>query len=102
MCEPRPNGFAANRCLYGLLFAIVSSLHSWLIVGIAGAEDVAERGGFYYAANAAGRLCGTLGSGLLYGLEADGRLGLIGCLAVAAGATAAAAGFSAWVCRTVR
>ncbi|MBK8099618.1 MAG: organoarsenical effux MFS transporter ArsJ [Planctomycetes bacterium] len=89
-------------CIYGLLFAVVSSLHSWLIVGIAGAEDVAERVGFYYAANAAGRLCGTLGSGVLYGLEADGRTGLIGCLAVAAGATMLAAGLCAPVVRTVR
>lgn len=89
-------------CIYGLLFAIVSSLHSWLIVGIAGAEDVAERVGFYYAANAAGRLGGTFASGWLYGLDADGRSGLTGCLVVATSATALAAGLGAAVLRTVR
>ena len=43
-----------------------SSLHSYLILAYAGSEKAAEDVGFYYAANAAGRLMGILLSGLLY------------------------------------
>lgn len=52
--------------LFGAVFAVNSSVHSYLIVAYAGSEKVAEDVGFYYAANAAGRLAGTLLSGLLY------------------------------------
>jgi predicted MFS family arabinose efflux permease len=52
--------------LFGLLFAVNSSLHSYLILAYAGSEKAAEDVGFYYAANATGRLLGTLLSGLLY------------------------------------
>jgi hypothetical protein len=52
--------------LFGVAFAVNSSVHSYLIVAYAGSEKVAEDVGFYYAANAAGRLAGTLLSGLLY------------------------------------
>jgi hypothetical protein len=63
---------------------VVSSLHSGLVVAIAGADDVAERVGFYYAANSLGRLGGTLASGWLYGLAAQPAAGLQSCLATAA------------------
>ena len=43
-----------------------SSLHSYLILAYAGSEKAAEDVGFYYAANAAGRLFGILLSGALY------------------------------------
>ena len=59
--------------VFGALFAINSSLHSYLIVSYAGADGVSLDVGFYYMANALGRLLGTLLSGLvfqLYGLEA--------------------------------
>ncbi len=59
--------------VYGILFAINSSLHSYLIVAYAQRNGVSLDLGFYYMANAAGRLSGTLLSGLLYqwqGLEA--------------------------------
>lgn len=52
--------------LFGVAFAINSSVHSYLIIAYAGSEKVAEDVGFYYAANATGRLVGTLLSGLLY------------------------------------
>ncbi len=52
--------------LFGLAFAINSSVHSYLILAFAGSEKAAEDVGFYYAANALGRFMGTLLSGLLY------------------------------------
>jgi hypothetical protein len=52
--------------LFGLPFAVNSSLHSYLILAYAGSEKAAEDVGFYYAANATGRLVGILLSGALY------------------------------------
>ncbi|MBQ1783760.1 MAG: organoarsenical effux MFS transporter ArsJ [Gammaproteobacteria bacterium] len=52
--------------LFGAVFAINSSLHSYLIVSLARADGVSLDVGFYYMANAAGRLLGTLLSGYLY------------------------------------
>jgi len=51
--------------VFGFAFAVISSLHSYLILAYAGSEKAAEDVGFYYAANAAGRLMGILLSGLL-------------------------------------
>ena len=51
--------------VFGFAFAVISSLHSYLILAYAGSEKAAEDVGFYYAANAAGRLVGILLSGLL-------------------------------------
>ncbi|MEE2000959.1 organoarsenical effux MFS transporter ArsJ [Alkalimonas sp. MEB108] len=59
--------------LFGAVFAINSSLHSYLIVSYAGRDGVSLDVGFYYMANAMGRLIGTVLSGWLYlhaGLEA--------------------------------
>lgn len=58
---------------FGALFAINSSLHSYLIVHYASADGVSLDVGFYYMANAMGRLLGTLLSGWVfqaYGLPA--------------------------------
>ena len=52
--------------IFGFAFAVNSSVHSYLILAYAGSEKAAEDVGFYYAANAFGRLLGTLLSGLLY------------------------------------
>ncbi|MEN9314649.1 MAG: hypothetical protein RIS35_1042, partial [Pseudomonadota bacterium] len=52
--------------LFGVAFAVNSSVHSYLVLAYAGSEKAAEDVGFYYAANAAGRFLGTLMSGLLY------------------------------------
>ncbi|KLN59913.1 MFS transporter permease [Kiloniella spongiae] len=59
--------------VFGFVFAINSSLHSYLIVACSDADKVALNVGFYYMANAIGRLMGTLLSGLIFqyaGLEA--------------------------------
>jgi predicted MFS family arabinose efflux permease len=52
--------------IFGIVFAVNSSVHSYLILAYAGSEKAAEDVGFYYAANALGRFGGTLFSGLLY------------------------------------
>ena len=65
----------AGLALFGLPFAVNSSLHSYLILAYAGSEKAAEDVGFYYAANAAGRLLGIVLSGMLYQLA-----GIAGCL----------------------
>ncbi len=56
-----------------MVFAVNSAVHSYLILSFAQSEKVAMNVGFYYMANAGGRLAGTVLSGLLYqwqGLEA--------------------------------
>ncbi|MDR5864588.1 organoarsenical effux MFS transporter ArsJ [Halomonas campisalis] len=52
--------------LFGAIFAVNSSLHSFLIVRMARSDGVSLDVGFYYMANAMGRLIGTLLSGWLY------------------------------------
>lgn len=52
--------------LFGVLFAVNSSLHSFLIVSYAGEDGVSLDVGFYYMANAMGRLIGTVLSGWLF------------------------------------
>lgn len=59
--------------LFGIVFALNSSIHSFLIVAYSDRDRVSLDVGFYYMANAAGRFIGTLMSGLifqLYGLAA--------------------------------
>ena len=56
----------AGLGLFGVAFAVNSSVHSYLVLAYAGSEKAAEDVGFYYAANALGRFTGTLLSGLLY------------------------------------
>ena len=52
--------------LFGVLFAVNSSLHSYLIVSYAKEDGVSLDVGFYYMSNALGRLLGTLLSGWVY------------------------------------
>ncbi len=52
--------------LFGAVFAVNSALHSYLIVRLAGRDGVSLDVGFYYMANAIGRLLGTLLSGAVY------------------------------------
>ena len=56
----------AGLVVFGVVFAMNSSLHSFLVLAYADDDDVALDVGFYYSANAAGRLVGTLLSGVLY------------------------------------
>ncbi|MDB4544510.1 MFS transporter, partial [Akkermansiaceae bacterium] len=52
--------------IYGVVFAINSALHSYLILAFTDDDQVSLNVGFYYMANACGRLLGTLASGLSY------------------------------------
>jgi predicted MFS family arabinose efflux permease len=61
--------------LFGIAFAINSALHSYLILAYSDAEQVSMNVGFYYMANAGGRLTGTVLSGWVYLQH-----GLEGCL----------------------
>ena len=70
-------------CAFGAVFAVTSSLHSWLVLAIARGDDVVERVGFYYAANSAGRLLGTVLSGALFALGTGAEAGLLACLLAA-------------------
>lgn len=59
--------------IFGAVFALNSAVHSYLIVSYADADGTSKDVGFYYMANAAGRLVGTLLSGYVYqaaGMEA--------------------------------
>ncbi|EDM70080.1 hypothetical protein RAZWK3B_07524 [Roseobacter sp. AzwK-3b] len=80
----------AGLLVFGGLFAVNSALHSYLILAFTRDERVTMDVGFYYMANAAGRLIGTVLSGLTYQVG-----GLALCLATAAvmvGLSALAAG----------
>ena len=52
--------------VFGIIFAVNSSLHSFLILSFTNTDRVTMDVGFYYMANAAGRLMGTILSGLTY------------------------------------
>jgi hypothetical protein len=73
---------------FGVVFAVNSSLHSYLILAFTTAERVTMDVGFYYMSNATGRLLGTLLSGVSYQIG-----GLPLCLAAAAAMAAAS-----WLC----
>ena len=61
-----PGAIAGGLVVFGVVFALNSSLHSFLVLAFADDDQVALDVGFYYSANAAGRLVGTLLSGALY------------------------------------
>lgn len=69
---PLPFTVLGGLMLFGALFAVNSSLHSYLIVSYAKEDGVSLDVGFYYMANAAGRLLGTLLSGWLFQLSGLG------------------------------
>ena len=75
--------------LFGIVFAINSAVHSYLILAYSDFEKVSMNVGFYYMANAGGRLTGTVLSGLVYQTH-----GLEGCLWWSAGFVLAAAALS--------
>ena len=72
--------------LFGVVFAINSAVHSYLILAYSDRDKVSMNVGFYYMANAGGRLAGTLLSGWAYQTQ-----GLEGCLWWSAGFVLAAA-----------
>ena len=63
---PATTGLLPGLFIFGAVFAVNSSLHSYLIVHYADREAAVVDVGFYYMANAAGRLAGTVLSGWLY------------------------------------
>lgn len=65
----------AGLIAFGIVFAINSAVHSYLIVAWSEHDKVSMNVGFYYMANAGGRLTGTVLSGWVYQTQ-----GLIGCL----------------------
>lgn len=65
--------------VFGALFAVNSSLHSYLIVSYADEDGVSMDVGFYYMANAMGRLIGTVLSGWVFQIY-----GIVACLWVSA------------------
>lgn len=71
--------------VFGVVFAINSAVHSYLILAYTDQDKVALNVGFYYMANALGRLIGTVLSGVLYQI---GGLGV--CLLTAGGMVAVA------------
>ncbi|MEX5515532.1 organoarsenical effux MFS transporter ArsJ [Pseudophaeobacter sp. 1A09344] len=75
---------------FGALFAVNSSLHSYLILAFTKAERVTMDVGFYYMANAGGRLTGTLLSGLTY--QVGGLALVLGTAALMVALSALAAG----------
>jgi MFS family permease len=72
--------------LFGIVFALNSAVHSFLILAYTDRDKVALNVGIYYMANAGGRLAGTILSGWLYqlGITRGDAGGLIACLAASA------------------
>ncbi len=66
--------------IFGFVFAMNSSTHSYMILAYSDNEKVSLNVGFYYMANAAGRLIGTLLSGLLFMIGRNASVGLQYCL----------------------
>ncbi|MUK68210.1 organoarsenical effux MFS transporter ArsJ [Aliivibrio fischeri] len=66
--------------IFGGIFAVNSSLHSYLIVSYAKGDGVSMDVGFYYMANAMGRLVGTILSGWVFQMA-----GFAACLWVSFG-----------------
>jgi predicted MFS family arabinose efflux permease len=79
----------AGLALFGIVFAVNSAVHSYLILAYTESDQVALNVGFYYMANAMGRLIGTLLSGVVFQLA-----GLTGCLWVSAAFVLTAGGIS--------
>ncbi|NBU64095.1 MAG: MFS transporter [Chloroflexia bacterium] len=72
-------GILAAVCVFSLLFALNSAVHSYLIAAYAARDAISLNIGFYYSANALGRLVGTLLSGWCYV-----QWGIVGSMLVAA------------------
>ena len=79
MEQPAQPVLVIGLAVFGVLFAVNSSLHSYLIVSYANEDGVSLDVGFYYMANAMGRLLGTLLSGWVFQWH-----GLAACLVVSA------------------
>jgi predicted MFS family arabinose efflux permease len=65
----------AGLTAFAVVFAVNSAVHSFLIVSWSDRDKVSMNVGFYYMANAGGRLAGTVLSGAIYQ-----SAGITGCL----------------------
>ncbi len=83
---PADSVLIVGLILFGIVFAINSAVHSFLILAYSDHDRVAMNVGFYYMANAGGRLAGTVLSGWAYQ-----TIGLGGCLWLSTVFVAAAA-----------
>ena len=81
--------------LFGILFAVCSTLHSYLIVAFSPRGTVVRSVAFYYMSNAAGRFLGTAASAGLYQWAGGGLSGLLTCL-IGASLCLAIAALSSW------
>jgi predicted MFS family arabinose efflux permease len=79
VADPAPL-LVGGLLLFGVIFATNSAIHSYLVVSYAEQDKVSLAVGFYYMANAAGRLVGTILSGALFQAWGMGPTGLIACL----------------------
>ena len=70
----------AGLAAFGVVFAMNSSIHSYKVLEYTDAESVSLNVGFYYMANAAGRLVGTLLSGAVFMLGKTEAAGMQACL----------------------
>ena len=70
----------AGLAAFGVVFAMNSSIHSYMVLAYTDAESVSLNVGFYYMANAAGRLVGTLLSGAVFMLGGTASGGMQACL----------------------
>ena len=78
--------------MFGVVFAINSSVHSYLVLAYSHGDEVATNVGFYYMANAGGRLVGTLLSGIVFQLG-----GLEACLWTSVAFALVAGAISCWL-----
>lgn len=74
----------AGLAMFAIFFAINSSIHSYLVVSYSNRDKAAQDIGFYYMANAGGRLFGILVGGYLYDQTVE-AYGLNACLWTAGG-----------------
>jgi predicted MFS family arabinose efflux permease len=77
---PTETVLVSGLILFGIAFAINSAVHSYLILAYSDHDKVSMNVGFYYMANAGGRLAGTVLSGLVYQMQ-----GLEACLWLSSG-----------------
>ena len=77
---PAGASLIVGLALFGFLFAANSAVHSYLVVHYADEGRVSLAVGFYYMANAAGRLLGTVLSGVVFQWFGEGKSGLVACL----------------------
>lgn len=81
---PGPS-LVAGLALFGVIFAANSAVHSFLVVHYAEEAQVSRAVGFYYMANAGGRLLGTVLSGAVFQWSGQGQSGLAACLLTSIG-----------------